>query len=114
MDHSCLWSKTVRGTSYLDMLKFFLEPQLESDVLNTVVFQHDRAPPHFALIFRDYLNRTFPGWWIGHLTFMWCYIKSHVYRVKITSLHQLRERIMEAVNSITPDQLQSVQCNGRT
>ncbi|KAJ4449596.1 hypothetical protein ANN_00999 [Periplaneta americana] len=40
--------------------------------------------------------------------FTWGHIKSLVYKAKITSSHHLSERIMEAVNSITPDQLQRV------
>jgi hypothetical protein len=28
-------------------------------------FMHDGAPAHFSLIARRYLNRTFPGQWIG-------------------------------------------------
>ena len=57
---------TVTGGTYLDMLEQFLEPQLQQDgILGTVVHQHDGAPPHFALLVREYLNRTFPSRWIG-------------------------------------------------
>ncbi|XP_047120648.1 uncharacterized protein LOC124803678 [Schistocerca piceifrons] len=58
--------QTVTGTTYLDMLKQFLEPQLISDgIMDTVVFQEGGAPPHFALVVRDYLNQPFPGRWVG-------------------------------------------------
>ena len=54
--------KTVTGNTYLDMLEQFLEPQLISDgIMDTVVFQQDGAPPHFAITVRDYLNQAFPG-----------------------------------------------------
>ena len=53
---------TVTGGTYLDMLKQFLEPQLQQDgILGTVVYQQDGAPPHFALAVREYLTRTFPN-----------------------------------------------------
>ena len=58
--------KTVTGNTYLDMLEQFLEHQLISDgIMDTVVFQQDGAPPHFAITVRDYLNQAFPGRWIG-------------------------------------------------
>ena len=48
------------------MLELFLEPQLQQDgILDSVMFQQDGAPPHFAITAGDYLNRTFPGRWIG-------------------------------------------------
>jgi hypothetical protein len=28
-------------------------------------FMHDGAPAHFSLVARSYLNRKFPGRWIG-------------------------------------------------
>jgi len=57
---------TVRGPVYLDMLEQFLELQILKDgVLDTVVFQQDGAPCHYAMIVRDYLDRPFPGRWIG-------------------------------------------------
>ncbi|PSN44487.1 hypothetical protein C0J52_09059 [Blattella germanica] len=37
----------------------------EDGILETVVFQQDGAPPHFALIVREYLDATFPRQWIG-------------------------------------------------
>jgi len=57
---------TFKGPVYLDMLEQFLEPQLLTDgILDTVVFQQDGAPFHYAIIVRDYLDRRFPGRWIG-------------------------------------------------
>ena len=113
---------TITSTSYLDMLEQFLQPQLFADnILDSVVFQQDGAPPH---IVRNYLNETFPGRWIGRgsprfwaarspdLTpldfFAWGHIKSQVYEVKIRDLQHLRERISAAVRTITPAMLQRV------
>ena len=57
---------TVIGPVYLNMLEQFLEPQLLTDgILDTVVFQQDEAPCHYAVIVRDYFDRRFPGCWIG-------------------------------------------------
>lgn len=116
---------TITGNSYLDMLQQFLEPQLVANgILDTVVYQQDGAPAHFALIVRDYLNATFPGRWIGRgstrlwasrspdLTpldfFVWGFVKSQVYRVKIRDVDQLKRRIRDAVRLITPDILERV------
>ena len=29
-------------------------------------YQHDRAPPHFSQVVRQYLNHKFPDRWIGY------------------------------------------------
>ena len=43
-----------------------LETQLQDGgILDTVVFHQDGPPPQSAHIVRDYLNRNFPGRWIG-------------------------------------------------
>ena len=63
MDPTCLLV-SVTGITYLDLLQQFLEPQLKQDgILDSVVYQQDGAPPHFALIVRNYLNDTFQGRW---------------------------------------------------
>ena len=107
------------------MLQLFLVPPLQQDgVIETVVFQQDGAPPHFANVVNDFLNETFPGRWIGRgsqrmraqpspdLTpldfFGWGYIKSFVYRTRVRDLTDLRNRIREAVFTITPDTLANV------
>ena len=48
---------------YLDMLEQFLEPhRLTDGIFDTVVFQQDGAPCHYAIILRDY-----PCRWIGRV-----------------------------------------------
>ena len=65
MDPTCLLSQ-LTGITYLDLLQQFLEPQLIQDgILDSVVYQQDGAPPHFALMVWNYLTDTFPGEWIG-------------------------------------------------
>lgn len=77
----------------------------------------DGAPPHFAIIVRQWLNEVFPGRWMGRgspndpppfrwpayspdLTpcdfFLWGHIKSLVYRTQPASLNELQERIERA------------------
>ena len=49
--------KTVNAPIYLDMLQQYLEPRLiQDEILETVRFQQDGAPCHYATICRDYLN----------------------------------------------------------
>ena len=98
---------------------------LSDGILNTVVFQQDGAPCHYALIARDYLNRTFPNRWIGRggsrlwaahspdLTpldfFAWGFIKSLVYTGRIIKdVTELKNRIRDAVQTITPQMLERV------
>ncbi|PSN41609.1 hypothetical protein C0J52_26208 [Blattella germanica] len=60
---------SITSNIYLNMLELILEPQPQEDgILDAVVFQHYGAPPDFAHIVRDYLNRTFSGIWIGRVS----------------------------------------------
>ena len=117
---------TITGNTYLDMLRDFLEPQLEQDgILDSVVFQQDGAPPHFALAVRAYLNQRFPNRWIGRGSprtwpsrspdlmpldfFAWGFIKAQVYhQTKVRDLHDLKNRIREACAAITGNMLTNV------
>ena len=116
---------TVTGMTYLDMLEFFLAPQLVQDgIVETVIFQQDGAPPHFALTVQDFLNGIFPNRWIGRgsqrlwasrspdLTpldfFVWGFIKSKVYATKVNNLQDLKQRIWVAAALITPAMMRQV------
>ena len=46
---------TVTGNSYLDMLQFWLLPQLAQDI-ESLIFQQDGAPAHYYLDVRNELN----------------------------------------------------------
>ncbi|GBN13626.1 hypothetical protein AVEN_4468-1 [Araneus ventricosus] len=46
---------------YLDMLQLYAVPQFPEGV----IFQQDGAPPHYDNIVREFLDTTFPQWWIG-------------------------------------------------
>ena len=118
---------TVTGPVYLDMLEQFLEPHFRTDgILDTAVFQQDEAPCHYAIIVSDYLDRRFSGRWIGRggtqlraarspdltpLDFFhpWGFIKSKVYTGRrIGDLAEIRNPIIDAVQKITPQMLESV------
>jgi hypothetical protein len=58
--------ETIRATNYLDMLQEFVLPHLTQDgVLDTISFQHDGTPPHWALIVLEFLDDTRNNHWCG-------------------------------------------------
>ena len=81
----------------------------------------DSAPPHFHRDVTTFLDETFPGRWVGRgdptawsprspdLTplhfFAWGFIKDAVYSRKVRDVADLRQRIIEAVELITPHML---------
>ena len=87
---------TVKADEYFAMLRDWLLPQLENDV----IFMQDGAPPHWALEVRALLNERLSKRWIGRATdmddalvnwpprspdltpcdfFLWGYIKGKVF-----------------------------------
>jgi hypothetical protein len=46
-------------------VKKFLMPVLEEEDSNDMLFQQDRAPPHFHKEVTDFVNHKFPEKWIG-------------------------------------------------
>lgn len=112
--------RTVTGPIYLDMLQLFVFPQL-LPLQPNVIFQQDGAPPHWSLDVRRSLDKTFPQRWIGRdgptawpprspdITpldfFLWGYVKDMVYATPVQDVCDLRHRITEAINSVTPDML---------
>jgi hypothetical protein len=56
--------ETIHATNYLDILQEFVFPQLTQDqVLDNIIFQHDGAPPHWALILREFVDDTCTNHW---------------------------------------------------
>lgn len=107
---------TVNGVAYLTLLREFAAPHLTMPGLH---FQQDGAPPHYALIVREWLNTNLPGRWIGRrgpyewpprspdLTpcdfFLWGYLKDQVYSQLPNTLDELREAIQEACDAVPVD-----------
>ena len=56
--------KSITSPIYLDLLQFYVIPQLEHLQPN-ILFQQDGAPPHWSLNVREYLDNVFPNRWIG-------------------------------------------------
>lgn len=126
---------TVCGGNYLDMLEQYAFPMIKDGGPNCLdqdpnraIFMQDGASPHFSLVVRDSLNRNFPQSWLGRgsggadwrewparspdLTpmdfFLWGYVKTKVYTVPIRDIAHLKQRILEAIASVTPDMLENV------
>jgi hypothetical protein len=108
---------TVTGQSYLDMLQKFAVLQIPPGF----IFHQDGAPPHFHRDVTTFLDENFPGRWVGRggptawpprspdLTtldyFAWVFVKYVVCSRKVLNLDDLRQRIIEAVELITPHML---------
>lgn len=117
----------LNQTSYLDLLENFLLPVLDEVNLQQrckLYFQQDGCPAHNAIRVRQWLNTTFPQQWIGSfgpikwparspdLTpldfFLWGYLKQKVYSNDLEDdLDILKEKIQEAVNSVTAEMIRA-------
>lgn len=98
------------------MLQLFVVPQLE-EYQPRVIFPHDGAPPHWAMDVCEFLNSTFPNRWFGRdgptawsprspdITlldvFLWGYVKDKVYATPVPNVATLKDRIMDAISSVT-------------
>ena len=115
--------KTVTQNNFLKMLNEKIIPEIKERPprLGTVRFQLDGAPPHWGLSVRDCLNQEFPEKWIGRggpipwparspdLTpldfFLWGYVKTKVFTTEVRGIDHLKQRIEQAVATITPAML---------
>lgn len=123
----------LNGATYLTLLRDDLMPalavlfpnELDPDFPDERIwFQQDGAPPHYAVIVRQYLDEVFPNRWIGrrgHLEwparspdltpldfFLWGYLKSKVYVTKPNDIEDLKQRIRHEIRQITPEMLRNV------
>jgi hypothetical protein len=106
------------------MIEQYVVPQLQQDgILDTIIYQEDGAPPHWAIIVREKLNHIFNGRWCGRdgpipcpsnspdLSppdfFVWGYVKSTVYAKRPQNLADLRREIAAAFQQITPEMLRA-------
>lgn len=114
----------VTGQSYLDMLQNNVLPALNALGLNNIIFQHDGAPPHFTVDVREWLDITFDTWigrggdlaWPARSPnfnqldfFLWSYIKNKVYQTQPANMDDLKQRIQDASQLVTPDMLLALQ-----
>lgn len=129
--------ENLTGELYLDLLENVINPLITESLENQIdqdgnllldeenlFFQQDGAPPHYALPVRNWLNETFPDKWIGRrgaiewparspdLTpldfFLWGHLKSVVYKTQPRDIPELRRRIVEECQRITPETFQNL------
>jgi len=84
-----------------------------------LIFQHDGAPPHFSRQVREILNAHYPDRWIGRGGpiiwpagspdlnvldfFVWGYIKDLIEHRRDSGEAEVREAILAAFTTITPE-----------
>ena len=97
------------------------------DYPEDVLFQQDCAPPHYAVVTREYLDMKLPNRWIGRggpiawparspdLTlcdfFLWGYLKYQVFCELLSTISELKTKIRQAISSITAETLEKVYKN---
>ena len=118
---------TVSGQSYLQLLRDRVVPDLRAAGTFPTWFQQDGAPPHYAVIVRQYLDETFPGHWIGRGGFqewsarspdmnpldfsIWGILKDRVYKHEIQNIDTLKQKIQEECLSFTNIELRNIYDN---
>jgi hypothetical protein len=113
------------------MLKNYFYPTIQRKRLtNKIIFQQNRAPPHFSKQVRVWLNEKFDERWIGRggpiswvprssdLTpldfYLWGYVKTFdvlktiVYKTTINDTDDLKNRIEREIKGIKKDTLNNV------
>lgn len=114
----------LNGQRYLALLQNEIADALEDIPLAAyrhLWYQHDGAPPHIPRCVVEHLNNEFPQRWIGRngyvpwparspdLTpmdfFLWGFIKEHVYATPVANVADLRHRIINAFQLVTPDMI---------
>lgn len=125
-----IYQETLNSTRYLNILETVVLPAVENLPLleyTRAVYQHDGAPPHNATIISEFLEREFDGNWIGNngpynwpprspdITpmdfFLWGTIKDRVYSTIPTTQDNMKNRVRDALNSLTPDVIRKATCN---
>lgn len=111
--------QNLNGVTYENFLREELAALLEDVPLDTrrdMIYQHDGCPAHFYRGVRQWLDTNFPLKWIGRggpipwparspdLTpcdfYIWGHMKELVYKTPVTSVEDLRERILAAADHI--------------
>jgi hypothetical protein len=116
-------AETVNSARYTEMLRTFLEPQLQTLGVETqnLWFQQDGAMAHTAM---QVLNEISPACFISRRGntewlarspnlnacdfFLWGYLKSQMYEKKPRSTVDLKQNIRDKVAAISPTMLQQV------
>lgn len=121
------FDENVNGQSYLNMLLDNVIPALNAIGLafDDIIFQHDGAPAHASLFVRDWLDAHSDAWigrggpvdWPARSPdfnpldfFLWSHVKNRVYQT-LPDMDDLRQRIQDAFDAVTPDMLIALQGN---
>ena len=113
---------TMNAERYLDLLSNEVWPIVSTwPNRDDIVFMQDGAPPHYATVVRNWLDRHFNGRWLGRagphewparspdLTpcdfFLWGYVKEEVYKSNPQNLDQLENAIRVVISDIPRDLL---------
>lgn len=127
--------QNLNGPNYLEFLRNDLDELLtvlpvttyvDLVMNNNLIFQHDGAPAHFAREVRSHLDARFSRW-IGRsgpiawparspdITpldfFLWGHIKNMVYATECSSREQMKQRIVDAFATVTPQMLRNVRAS---
>jgi hypothetical protein len=116
----------VNGENYTRFLNeqlWDLLDEIPLHIIRDLTFMHDGAPGHYAASSRRWLDQNFPDHWIGRLGptawparspdltamdfFVWGAIKDFVYKVRINTQEQLRERIVKGFDDLR-DKIQNI------
>ncbi|XP_067214134.1 uncharacterized protein [Linepithema humile] len=112
----------LNGQTYAQFIENELPILLEDIPLQTrlrLIYQHDGAPAHYSRRTREILDARYPDRWIGRGGpinwparlpdlnvldyFIWGYIKAAVEHCRNGTEDEVREAIIAAFNTITPD-----------
>lgn len=113
----------VNAESYLELLDHYLWPKIQHRGL---FFQKDGAPAHYADVVREWLNTKLPNRWIGRRGpiewparspdlspcdfYLWGRLKDIVYRERVHTLDELRDRIRIAFDTLFTYEIEAA-CN---
>jgi hypothetical protein len=57
---------TTNSKHYLQMLQDYVWPMVSGcENIDDLIFMQDGAPPHFANVVHLWMNKKFPGYWLG-------------------------------------------------
>ncbi|XP_071580324.1 uncharacterized protein [Temnothorax nylanderi] len=112
----------LNGEIYRNFLQNELPALLEDIPLHAraeIIFQHDGAPAHFSRQVREFLNAHYPDRWVGRGGpiiwpprspdlnvldyFVWGHIKAVIEHRRDGTEAEVREAILAAFNTITPE-----------
>ena len=106
----------IRAADYVEVLRENLLPYLDEIPLNRLshtVFQQDNAPPHRALLTRNFLAREgidvteWPPFSpdINPIENVWSILKKHIQKNRPVTVQQLREQILAGWNAVVTPEL---------